>query len=104
MIKILDENSFNEILNEKDKLIIIDFFAQWCMPCKMLAPILEIVSEKYSEIEFYKVDIDLNEELVTKYEIDSVPTLIFIKNGIVINQEIGVRSEREFDELITRYK
>ncbi|MBE5821550.1 MAG: thioredoxin [Clostridiales bacterium] len=104
MIKIIDKNEFDELLNKKDKLIIIDFFAQWCMPCKMLAPVIETVSEKYADVEFYKVDIDLNEELVSKYEIEGVPTLIFIKDGKLINQEVGYRSESELNMLIEKYK
>lgn len=104
MIKILDKNSFEEILNVKNKLIIIDFFADWCMPCKMLGPVYEEVSNIYTDIEFCKINIDLNEEIVSKYEIDSVPTLLFIKNGVVINQEIGFRNENELKELVEKYK
>ena len=104
MIKMLDKKSFEEMLEVKEKLIIIDFFADWCMPCKMLSPVYEEVSQLYTEVEFCKINIDLSEEIVSKYEIDSVPTLIFIKNGIVINQEIGFRNANELKDLIERYQ
>ena len=103
MVKVIEKNSYEKLINEKDKLIIIDCFAQWCMPCKMFAPVLEKVSEEYQDIVFAKLDIDDNQEIVEKYSIEAVPTILFIKNGNVINQEIGVRSEREMIELIEKY-
>lgn len=104
MVKDIKENEFNDLMQEKDKLIIIDCFAQWCMPCKMFAPILENISEENPDVVFAKLDIDENEEVVTKYSIEAVPTILFIKNGNVINQEIGVRSQSEMIELINKYK
>ena len=103
VIKELDKKSFEELLEKKDKLIIIDFFAKWCMPCKMFSPIFEKISQQYTEVEFGKIDIDLNEEIVSKYSIEGVPTIVFIKNGILINQEIGFRSENEMQDLINKY-
>ncbi len=104
MIKHTNEVDFNKDIIENNKLVIIDFFATWCMPCKMLAPIFEDVSNKYSDLDFFKIDIDQNPTLVQKFNIDSVPTIIFIKNGKVINQEIGVRSESELSKIIDELK
>lgn len=103
MLKHIEKEDNNKIIEETDKLIVLDFFAQWCMPCKMFSPIFEKLGEKYPQIDFYKIDIDENRELVTEYSIESVPTIIFIKNGRVVNQEIGVRSEKEMDNLINKY-
>ena len=103
MIKMLDNSNFESVIGQKDKLIIIDFFAQWCMPCKMFSPVFDKVSEQHTEVEFYKLDIDLNEEFVNRYQIDSVPTILFIRNGIVIDQEIGTLSEKEMNDLIQKH-
>ena len=104
MIKHTNENDFNKDVIENKKLVIIDFFATWCMPCQMLAPIFEEVSNRYEDIDFFKIDIDQNPNLVKQFEIDSVPTLVFMKEGKVLNQEIGVRGLKEFDEIIQKLK
>lgn len=104
MIKHTNENDFNKDVIENNKLVIIDFFATWCMPCKMLAPIFEEVADKYTDVDFFKIDIDQNPNLVQQFGIDSVPTLIFIKDGKVVNQEIGVRSSSELTQIIDKLK
>lgn len=100
------ENFKNEMeIYSKEKSypipIVIDFFASWCAPCKMLSPILDSVMEQYEGlVRFVKIDIDLYPDIAEKYEIMSVPTLLFFgKNGLV-RRETGFKSEAAIVEII----
>ena len=87
----LSELDFQEIIADED-LTIIDFSATWCMPCRMLAPILEQVANKMTNVSFYNLDIDENEEIAKRYRIFSVPTLMAFKEGKVIDPLVGLNS------------
>lgn len=94
----------SEVLNGA-KLCVIDFFASWCGPCQMLAPVVEEVSgieDFKNTVNFYKVDIDGNEELATKYGIEVVPTLLFFKDGKVIKTEVGYKHKEELEKIIKK--
>jgi len=78
----------NENINNENKLVVCDFFAQWCGPCKMQAPIIERLEEKYlNKVVFKKIDIDIQQEFAQAYNIMSIPTIMFLYN----NQEIHER-------------
>ena len=99
-----NKNEFEEIL-KKEELFIVDFFATWCGPCKIFAPILEEVASDYNEgINFAKIDIDQNEELAMDYNIQAVPTIIFFKNGKEIERITGVISKSELQEIVKKNK
>ena len=87
--------------NAKGKVVVIDFFATWCGPCKAMAPAMEKMEQKYSDkIEFRKVDIDKNRSLAQKYEIEAVPTLVILSpKGEIINKIVGGQSEKYLDSL-----
>lgn len=91
MLKYLENESFNEIINQ-DK-VLVDFYAEWCGPCKMLTPVLERLGDSY---EIVKVDVDKHFDLAKEYGIMSVPTLFIFKNGKVVKQMIGFNG---YDEL-----
>ncbi len=94
------ENIEKELKNIS-KPVIIDFFASWCGPCKMLSPVLEKISEKLGDsLEIVKIDIDKYPELANKYEIMSVPTLLFFLNGELIRRETGFMPEEKIFDLI----
>lgn len=88
VINVTKEN-FDKAISVSDKVVVIDFFATWCGPCKMLAPVVEQAAEELSDVSFYKVDIDESMELAQRYQVMSVPTLIFLKNGEVVNKSVG---------------
>ncbi len=94
-IKMLDSSSFVETIN-CGKLVLVDFFATWCGPCKMLAPVLEEISEELPETRMIaKLDIDKNVDLARKYGVMSVPTMIAFKNGKAVTKLIGLRPKED---------
>lgn len=91
MVKHVNTAEFKELLGG-DKVVFADFFATWCGPCKMLAPMIEAISEKleYADrVEFVKIDVDEEEELAENYGIMSIPTLIIFKGGEAVKTQIG---------------
>ena len=79
MLVHLENEDFNEMI--KDDLVIVDFYANWCGPCKMLSPVLEEISSLRGNVKVVKVDVDKHNELARKYGIMSIPTLMYFKNG-----------------------
>lgn len=103
MIKHITADTFEKDVLENKKLILVDFFATWCGPCQMLAPVLEKISNERTDIEIVKVDIDENMETAIKYGIDVVPTLKLFKNGNIVNSLEGFKSEKELIEEIEKH-
>ena len=96
---IINKDNFDQEVLKYEGTVIVDFYGTWCMPCKMLAPIVDKVVEE-NNIKLAKVDVDDNEDLVRQYGIMSVPTLIIFKNGEKIATSTGVVSENRILELI----
>lgn len=95
-----NERIISEVINS-DKLIIIDFFAEWCGPCTMLTPILRAVDEKYAgKIEIYKVNVDESQECAIRYGVTAMPTLVFFKNGQEVERQVGFLQEDELSGII----
>ena len=84
---IANDNNFNEVVNEE--FVLVDFFATWCGPCKMLAPVFEELSGEMEEVNFFKVDVDQALDIARKYAITTVPTMIIFKDGEVVDKMIG---------------
>ena len=92
VLKITNKNFKEEVLNS-DKPVIIDFYADWCMPCKMMSPIIESIAEENQELKVGKINVDEAQELAVKYNIMSIPTIIIFKNGNEHKKIIGVTSK-----------
>ena len=89
MAKVASNDNFAELL-ESEKLVIVDFWATWCGPCRMLSPILDEVEEEMSEqIQVVKVNVDDADEIAAQYRIMSIPTLLFVKNGEIVDKTVG---------------
>lgn len=97
-VKIIKDNFKSEVLDCKDT-VIVDFFGTWCMPCKMLRPIVDKVSNELN-IKLATIDVDENEELIKEYGIMSVPTLKIFKNGKEVASSVGVISETKLKEML----
>jgi len=87
----ITENEFKDLINNSNQMIVVDFFAEWCMPCVMLTPIIEELAEKMKEVKFAKINIDDNEELARKYNISSIPCLVIFKEGREVDRIIGAQ-------------
>lgn len=97
------DQEFNNIINNSHKLVVVDFFADWCMPCLMIAPVIEELAEKMKEVKFVRINVDDNEELSSKYEIRSIPCLVIFKNGKEVDRIIGNQSEDRIEAKIKNY-
>jgi len=99
-IEITDQN-FNEMIKSSDKLILVDFWASWCNPCKALAPALEDASNDLEEkIVVYKINIDENPDSPQRYGVRGIPTILFFKSGEVVDRQVGVLSKSKLYEKI----
>ena len=99
IVVVTSETFEKEVINCK-KPVLIDFYADWCPPCKKLSPIVEKVANENSNVKFVKINIDDEEELANKYNISSIPTLLLIKNGEEIERSVGLISKTQVENLI----
>ena len=92
----LDESNFDREIANSDKPVIVDFWAEWCGPCKMIAPLLdEIAKEKADAVKVAKVNVDQNQSLSFKYNIRAIPSLLFFKNGQLRDQVTGMTNKKD---------
>lgn len=99
VLKVSSENFEKEVL-QANQTVLVDFFANWCGPCKMLSPIVDEVADEVNNVKVCKVNIDEARELASKYEIMSIPTLLVFKNGSVVNTSLGLVSKQKILDLI----
>ena len=98
VIKITRENFENEVVNS-NKPVLIDFYADWCGPCRMMGPIIEELANESDAIKVCKVKVDEQSELASQFKVMSIPTLVAFKDGKVINTAVGVRNKEEIEEM-----
>ncbi len=96
----LTKDNYNETVSKKESIVIVDFWAEWCGPCRMLAPELEKLCEKHPEITVGKVNVDEQPELSRDFRIMSIPTIIIYKNGVEEKQLIGYKNVDELEQLV----
>lgn len=99
--KIYQEEFVEKVINSPN-IVVVDFFADWCGPCKMLSPILEKLSTVNSAVEFYKINIDENPAISDEFEVQSIPNIVIFKNGQAVDRSIGFKSEQQIQEIIDR--
>ena len=101
-MKVINESEFvNEV---KDGLVLVDFYAEWCGPCKMLSPVLEQINKENKDIKVVKVNIDNSRNIASYYQIQSIPTLVLLKDGEFIRRMIGFNPKKEIEEFIEKGK
>ena len=99
ILKINEDNFEKEVL-ESEKTVLIDFFADWCGPCKMLSPIIEQFAKENEKVKVVKINVDELPDLAVKYGVRSIPTLVVIKNGEEVNRSDGLIDKSEILELV----
>lgn len=99
VIKVTSNNFNQEVLQNKET-VLIDFYADWCGPCKMLSPIVDEVAKETDNIKVVKINVDETQDIADQYDIMSIPTLVVIKNGQEKNRSVGVIDKSEILELV----
>ena len=97
----LGENNFRQEVLEAESLVVVDFYADWCGPCKMLAPLIESLDKEYEgRVTVGKVNVDDEQELAIRYGVMSIPTVIFFKDGQEIDRKVGVMPPQVFTQVL----
>lgn len=97
--KVINKNNFNEVL-ESDKKVLLDFFASWCGPCRMLSPVIDKIADEHPEILVGKINVDEEEELAMQFGVSSIPALFVVEKGKIINQSLGAIPEQDVLRLL----
>ncbi len=99
----ITDATVNDVL-QTDKLVVIDFWAEWCGPCKMVGPIIDEIGNEYQDkVVVGKLDVDNNDETTAKYGIRNIPTVLFIKNGEVVDKVVGAGPKTMFTDKIDKH-
>lgn len=96
----LTRNNFKTEVMQSDKTVLIDFWAEWCGPCRMMSPVIDEVAETLSDVKVCKVNVDEASDLASMFGIESIPTLVVIKNGQTVNKSIGLISKEQVLKLL----
>lgn len=100
LVYIKNSEEFDSLIS-KEKFVLVDFWATWCTPCTMIAPIMDEIANLYSDkITVAKVDIDNNQDLAIKYGIQSIPTVLFFKDNNIVAKEVGVKPLASFKKIL----
>jgi len=96
----ITKDTFEKEVLHSDKPVLLDFFAVWCGPCKMIAPVLDEIAAEREDIKVCKVNVDEEPELAAKYQVMSIPTLMVIKDGEVVNQSLGAKPKAQILDML----
>lgn len=103
-VLVLEETNFNQVLSESKLPVLVDFWAVWCGPCKMLSPVVENVADELAgKITVGKLNVDENQAIAGNFKISSIPTLLLFKNGEEIDRSIGYKTKEELGRWLSKY-
>ncbi len=100
----LTKSTFNETLENTKELIVIDLYATWCAPCRMLAPILDELASEYTDVKFYKVNVDNEPEIAQMFRVESIPMVAFVKDNTFLDFSLGYVPKDTLKGLIEEYR
>lgn len=101
--KITSTDELQNLIATDSTLVVVDFFAEWCGPCKIMAPIFDQVAQENPSVVFAKIDVDAVSDLASEYNISSIPTVVFIKGGTVVEQTVGALSSAQLNNKIAKH-
>ena len=104
MVKKIDGSSFDAEVLQASGLVVVDMYADWCGPCKMMAPIVEGLSEDLEDVKFCKLDVDEAADVAVRYGVMSIPTFLLVKDGQVVKTMVGARDAESFESEIDALK
>lgn len=96
----ITKDNFNKEVMHSEKPVLIDFWANWCGPCKMLSPTVDEIAEELSDVKVCKVNIDEQPEIAKQFQVMSIPTLVMVKNGMIVNRSVGVKPKSAITSMI----
>ena len=102
-MKVLTDKNFAGIIEEEERLFVIDLYADWCAPCRMLAPTLAELESEYPDVCFCKINVDEQPTLAAQFRVESIPMVAFVKNDTFLDLTVGVVSKEELAALIREY-
>ena len=91
----INKNNFVEEVMNSEKPVLVDFWASWCGPCRMVIPVVEKIAEEYPEYKVVKVNVDEEQELAAQFGVMSIPTLMVVKNGEVVSKSVGAKNKKQ---------
>ena len=100
MVKKINSAEFTTEVLKGEGVALVDLFADWCMPCQMLAPVIDEISNEKTNVRFYKINVDESPEVAIKYGVSSIPTLLIFNNGELVNKLVGVYPKEKIVELL----